>query len=47
MGDAGIMPKETIRELLGDLPALSDVEDGIEDGEIVETEKSPTEIEPI
>ncbi len=36
MSDAGIMPKETIKELLGDLPALNDGEDDIEDAEVIE-----------
>ena len=47
MNDAGIMPRETIRELLGDMPALSDGEDDIEDAEVVDSSESPTEIEPI
>ena len=36
MSDAGIMPRETIKELLGDLPALNDGEEDIEDADIVE-----------
>lgn len=47
MSDAGIMPKETIKKLLGDMPALSDGEDDIEDAEVVDSFQSPTEIEPI
>jgi len=35
MGDAGIMPKETIKELLGDLPALNEGDDDSENTEIV------------
>ena len=47
MSDAGIMPKDTIKQLLGDMPALSDGEDDIEDAEVVDSLESPTEIEPI
>jgi transposase-like protein len=47
MSDAGIMPKDTIKQLLGDMPALSDGEDDIEDAEVVDSSESPTEIEPI
>jgi len=36
MSDAGIMPRETIKELLGDLPALNDGEEDIEDADIIE-----------
>ena len=36
MSEAGIMPRETIKELLGDLPALNDGEEDIEDADIVE-----------
>ena len=36
MSDAGIMPRETIKELLGDLPALNEGEEDIEDADIVE-----------
>lgn len=35
MGDAGIMPKETIKELLGDLPALNEGDDDAENAEIL------------
>lgn len=47
MSDAGIMPRETIKELLGDMPALNDGEDDIKDAEVVDSSESPTEIEPI
>jgi hypothetical protein len=43
MSDAGIMPRETIKELLGDLPALNDGEDDIEDAEVVLGEESTEE----
>ena len=36
MSDAGIMPRETIKELLGDLPPLNDGEEDIEDADIIE-----------
>jgi hypothetical protein len=42
MGDAGIMPRETIKELLGDFPALEDGENDIEDNE-----ESVSEIDPV
>jgi hypothetical protein len=38
MSDAGIMPRETIKELLGDLSALGEGEDDIQDAEIVDAE---------
>jgi hypothetical protein len=38
MADAGIMPKETIQQLLGDFPALADGNEDIEDAEIVVAE---------
>lgn len=38
MRDAGIMPESTVNELLGNIPALSEFNDDIEDGEIVEEE---------
>ena len=38
MADAGIMPKETIQQLLGDFPALADGAEDIEDAEIVQAE---------
>ena len=38
MGDAGIMPKETIQQLLGDFPALADGNEDIEEAEIVVAE---------
>jgi hypothetical protein len=37
MADAGILPKEQIRELLNDFPALEDGDD-IQDAEIVDAE---------
>jgi hypothetical protein len=37
MSDAGIMPRETIKELLGDFPALEDGDD-IQDAEIVDAD---------
>jgi transposase-like protein len=40
MSDAGIMPRETIKELLGDLSALGEGEDDIQDAEIVDAEES-------
>ena len=39
MSDAGIMPRETIKELLGDLSALCEGEDDIQDAEIVDAEE--------
>jgi len=39
MSDAGIMPRETIKELLGDLSALGEGEDDIQDAEIVDAEE--------
>lgn len=36
MGDAGIMPKNTIKELLGDFPALNEGAEDIEDAEVVD-----------
>lgn len=44
MGDAGIMPRETIKELLGDFPSLNDGDSDIEDAEIVEQVEEGTEI---
>jgi hypothetical protein len=38
MSDAGIMPRETIKELLGDVSALGEGEDDIQDAEIVDAE---------
>ena len=38
MRDAGIMPESTVNELLGNIPALSEFNDDIEDGEIIEEE---------
>lgn len=38
MSDAGIMPRETIKELLGDLSVLGEGEDDIQDAEIVDAE---------
>jgi hypothetical protein len=38
MRDAGIMPESTVNELLGNIPALSEFNDDIQDGEIVEEE---------
>lgn len=38
MSDAGIMPRETIKELIGDLSALGEGEDDIQDAEIVDAE---------
>jgi hypothetical protein len=35
MADAGILPKEQIRELLNDFPALEDGDD-IQDAEVIE-----------
>ena len=47
MGDAGILPKETIKELLGDFPALGEGDD-IQDAEMVDDfDVSQTEIDPI
>lgn len=38
MRDAGIMPESTVNELLGNIPALSEFNDDIEDAEIIEEE---------
>lgn len=38
MRDAGIIPESTVNELLGNIPALSEFNDDIQDGEIVEEE---------
>ena len=48
MADAGILPKEQIRELLNDFPALEDGDD-IQDAEIVndDSDLSHKEIDPI
>lgn len=35
MSDAGIMPESMIKQLLGDMPALTEGDDDIEDGEVV------------
>ena len=40
MRDAGIIPESTVNELLGNVPALSEFNDDIEDAEIVEDELS-------
>ena len=38
MRDAGIMPESTVNELLGNIPALAEFNDDIEDAEIIEDE---------
>ena len=38
MRDAGIMPESTVNELLGNVPALAEFNDDIEDAEIIEDE---------
>jgi hypothetical protein len=40
MRDAGIIPESTVNELLGNVPALSEFNDDIEDAEIIEDEPS-------
>jgi hypothetical protein len=40
MRDAGIIPESTVNELLGNVPALSEFNDDIEDAEIIEDELS-------
>lgn len=44
MADAGILPKEQIRELLNDFPALEDGND-IQDAEIVDDDSDPSQKE--